>query len=265
MEIIGYLATVLMGATLGLLGGGGSILTVPILVYLFGLTPSVATGYSLFIVGSTALIGSLSYIRKGEIRFKTVLNFAIPGLTGVYLTRSFLLPSLPEYLFDVDPITVTEDIFVMSIFAFLMFLASISMIRSRKSKTPLNPPKKTRPFLTALQSFSIGVVAGTVGAGGGFLIVPSLVVIAGQNMKTAVGTSLVIISINSLIGFTGDLGNHESINWLLLLSVSGIATIGILIGYALSRQISDANLKKIFGWFVLIMGTTILIDQILKV
>jgi len=254
-----------MGATLGLIGGGGSILTVPILVYLFGLTPSVATGYSLFIVGSTALVGSLSYIKRGEVQLNTVLNYAIPGFAGVYLTRAFLLPSLPEYLFQVEEITITKDIFVMSIFAALMFLASISMIRSQKQKASPNPSAKNRRFLTALQGFSIGVVAGTVGAGGGFLIVPSLVVLAGLSMKTAVGTSLVIIAINSLFGFTGDLGNHDSINWPLLFTVSGIAAIGILIGYALSRQISDANLKKIFGWFVLIMGTTILIDQILKV
>lgn len=265
MELVGYFATILMGATLGMIGGGGSILTVPILVYLFGITPSIATGYSLFIVGSTAVVGSLSYIKRGEVQFETVLDFALPGFIGVYLTRSYLLPTLPESLLEAGEVIITKDIFLMTVFAILMFLASISMIRKQKQKTPSNTQTRGRRIITALQGFSIGVVAGTVGAGGGFLIVPALVVLVGLRMKTAVGTSLVIIAINSLFGFTGDHGNHDSIDWTLLLSVSGIAAIGIIIGYALSRQISDANLKKIFGWFVLIMGSSILIDQIMKV
>ncbi len=262
MEVLGYIAAVFMGATLGMIGSGGSILTVPILVYLFGISPSVATGYSLFIVGSTALAGSFSYIRKGEVQFKTALNLALPGFAGVYLSRSVLHPSIPGQLFNIGETVVTKDTFLMTLFSLLMLISALSMIRGRSSAAAPKRSSSLQSFSAALQGFGIGLIAGLVGAGGGFLIVPALVFLAGLDMKTAVGTSLLIIAINTLFGFTGDLDNHDLIDWPFLISIAAVAIVGILLGTAISRRISDTNLKKAFGWLVLLMGCGILFDQL---
>ncbi len=265
METLGYAASVLMGLSLGMIGGGGSILTVPILVYLFAVNPVLATAYSLFIVGLTALVGGLSYLQKGEVDLKTGFLFAVPSFVGVYATRAFVIPRLPEEIFSLGGVTVNKALLIMLVFAVLMVVASISMIRKPKNQKEANKlSAKARVALIGLEGLVVGGITGFVGAGGGFLIIPALVVLVGLPMKKAVGTSLFIIAAKSLIGFTGDLQHQATIDWQLLLTISGIAVIGLGGGMLLARKVSEHMLKKGFGYFVLAMGSIVLFDQLHK-
>lgn len=262
MEIIGYIGAILMGLSLGLIGGGGSILTVPILVYLFQLDPVLSTAYSLFIVGLTSLVGSFSHMRMGNIDFRTAIVFGIPSIVSVYLTRLYLVPAIPEHLLSIGTFEVTKPLGLLLLFAIIMLLASYSMIRQTKS----NPQESKRGYkyhMILLEGIVVGIVTGLVGAGGGFLIIPALVLFAGLEMKKAVGTSLVIIATKSLIGFTGDLQGSLGIDWSFLLIFSSIAVGGIIVGSILSKNISNEKLKPAFGWFVLVMGLYILIKETL--
>jgi uncharacterized protein len=261
MEIIGYVASLLIGISLGLIGGGGSILTVPVMVYLFGLQPLLATSYSLFVVGSTSLVGAFSNLRKGLVNVKAALLFGASSIVTVFLTRRYLVPAIPKNILTIGGITITEGFLTMLLFAVLMLLASISMIRNKKVAVEEKECKNCVRFGKLVGfGITIGLVTGFLGAGGGFLLIPALVLLLKLPMKKAVGTSLMIIALNSLIGFTGDLG-HFSIDWFFLLKITVIAVTGIIIGGALSKKIPGEKLKKGFGWFVLVMGIYILIKE----
>jgi uncharacterized protein len=262
MEIVGYIASLLIGISLGLIGGGGSILTVPVLVYLFGLQPLVATSYSLFVVGSTSLIGAINNFKKGLVNVKAALLFGSASIITVFLTRKFFVPVIPKNIVTIKGIDVTESLLVMILFAFLMLLSSISMIRNKKIETEQTECKDCFRFTKLLgYGIAIGIVTGLLGAGGGFLLIPALVFLLKLPMKKAIGTSLMIIALNSLIGFTGDLG-HFSIDWFFLLKITAIAVIGILIGGTVGKKLQGDKLKKGFGWFVLAMGIYILTKEI---
>jgi uncharacterized membrane protein YfcA len=263
---LGYAAAIFMGLSLGLLGAGGSIMTVPILVYLFSINPIVATGYSLFTVGATALVGALIYFKRGEVDLKTGINFAMPSFFGVITARTFILPNLPDPVFYIFEQAVSKAILVMLVFSLLMLAASYNMIKGAQFK-PKNKKKLNLKnlILILLIGFITGIITGFVGAGGGFLIIPVLVMFVGLPMKTAVGTSLSIIATNSLIGFIGDLQFQQNTDWTLIVSLALIAITGLFVGISLSKRFSDTNLKKSFGFFILLMGLFILIDQILRI
>lgn len=264
MEILGYVLAVIVGISLGLIGSGGSILTVPILVYVLAINPVLATGYSLFIVGSTALIGGVQSALQKKVDFKTVLIFGIPSIAAVYATRMWLVPMIPHELFSIGSLVITKPIALMLLFAVVMILASFSMIRSGKYKQDIddNTPMKYNYPMILLEGVVVGLLTGLVGAGGGFLIIPALVILARMPMKLAVGTSLLIIAAKSLIGFIGDLQGSQVIDWKLLLAFTGFAVVGIFIGIGVSKKISGNKLKKAFGWFVLVMGIYIIIKEI---
>lgn len=261
MEMIGYVAAVLIGISLGLIGGGGSILTVPVLVYLFSTDAMLATSYSLFIVGISSMVGAYKNYINGQVSVKTALLFGASSVSTVYITRKFILPYIPQDLFTIGDIVVTKPMLTMVLFAILMLLASVSMIRGGETIEE-KEPKQTGNKLVQLTLYgiAIGLVTGFLGAGGGFLLIPALVVLLKMSMKKAVGTSLLIIALNSLIGFAGDIGQFH-INWPFLLIISSIAVVGIFIGSALSKKIPGDKLKKGFGWFVLIMGLYILTNE----
>jgi uncharacterized membrane protein YfcA len=259
MEIIGFIASILIGVSLGLIGGGGSILAIPILVYLFSINPHLATSYSLFIVGCTSLVGSIKHYRIGNLRIVPALIFACPSVLSTLFIRLKLLPVIPENLFRVGGILITKGILIMTVFAILMMAAAFSMIR----KSPNNKKnEKTNYLRLAGIGLAVGLVTGFLGAGGGFLIIPALIFFAGLTMKESIGTSLLIIFINSAIGFSGDLVNGVSIRFSLLLYITLFALAGMFIGTALSRKIDGSRLKPAFGWFVLGMGIYILINEI---
>lgn len=262
MEILGYFASALIGISLGLIGGGGSILTVPVLVYLFQVNAVEATAYSLFIVGATSLVGTFPKYKQGLVNIKTGLIFGAPSIAAVYLTRKLIVPAIPDELFTVGSLVITKSILMMLLFALLMVFASVSMIRSNGQKTDSSKTNKGFNYpMILLEGAVVGVLTGLVGAGGGFLIIPALVLFTGLPMKEAVGTSLMIIAAKSLIGFTGDLG-HFDMNWNLLLIVTAIAIAGIFTGNYLSTKIDGGKLKTGFGWFVLVMGLYIIIKEL---
>ena len=263
MEIIGYISSILIGISLGLIGSGGSILTVPVLVYLFSVDAVAATSYSLFIVGFTAAVGSIGYFKKGLVNIKTAIVFGIPSIIAVFLTRLYFVPSIPKEVFSIGELLVTKSMLMMLLFAILMVAASYSMIKKVKKdkEEDLGPQKFNYPVIL-FEGALVGFVTGLVGAGGGFLIIPALVLLSKLPMKEAVGTSLAIVAAKSLIGFFGE-GSETVIDWSLLAIVSAFATVGIFIGLYLSKKIDGAKLKPIFGWFVLTMGIYIIIKETL--
>jgi uncharacterized membrane protein YfcA len=261
MEILGYIGAILMGLSLGLIGGGGSILTVPILVYLFMIEPVLATAYSLFIVGLTSLVGSLSHMRMGNIHWRTAIVFGIPSILAVYATRAWLVPAIPDPILSIGGFTLSKPIGILILFALIMVAAAYSMIRKQKTSAATGGEGQVVSFnypLILAEGIVVGAVTGIVGAGGGFLIIPALVLLAKLPMKQAVGTSLIIIAAKSLIGFTGDLKGGEVIDWNFLLVFSAIAIGGIIAGSLLSKRIPNEKLKPAFGWFVLVMGIYII-------
>lgn len=262
MEIIGYIASLVIGISLGLIGGGGSILTVPVLYYLFGVEPVLASAYSLFIVGASSLVGAIPKYKQGMVNLKTAIIFGIPSIIAVFATRKFIVPAIPAKVFSLGDFVVTKSILMMVLFAILMVFASVSMIGNKKKKTGDTNEKQVFNYpLIIVEGAVVGMLTGLVGAGGGFLIIPALVLLSKLPMKQAVGTSLLIIAAKSLIGFTGDLSNY-TIDWKLLLSVTALAIAGIFIGDALSKKIDGNKLKKGFGWFVLVMGIYIIVKEL---
>lgn len=259
MEIAGYIASLFIGVSLGLIGGGGSILTVPVLVYLFSISPTLAISYSLFIVGVTSLVGAYNNYRKGLVNFKTVLLFGSSSITTVFVARKFIIPKLPDVFFKIGSFNVTHSLFVMVVFAILMLAASISMIKNKTVEA--SSKVKTSPHVLVLYGMLIGLVTGFLGAGGGFLLIPALVILMKLPMKEAIGTSLLIIALNSLIGFLGDLGRHP-IDWVFIIIISAIAATGIFIGGYFNQRVNSEKLKRGFGWFVFVMGSYILIKEI---
>lgn len=262
MEIIGYIASILIGISLGLIGSGGSILTVPVLVYLFAVDAVAATSYSLFIVGFTSAIGSFGYFKKGLVNIKTALVFGVPSIVAVFFTRAYIVPAIPKEIITIGSFVLTKSILLLLLFAILMVAASYSMIKKDKKKKEENSgPQQFNYPVILIEGAVVGVITGLVGAGGGFLIIPALVLLSKLPMKEAVGTSLVIIAAKSLIGFFGEGGDTDT-DWFLLFSVSAVAAIGIFIGLYLSKKIDGAKLKPLFGWFVLLMGIYIIVKEV---
>jgi uncharacterized protein len=262
MEYIGYIASILIGVALGLIGGGGSILTVPVLVYLLGVDAVAATSYSLFIVGATSAVGSIQYFRKNLVNKKTAIVFGIPSIVAVFLTRAYIVPAIPKEVFTVGSFVITKSILMMLLFAILMIAASYSMIKKTKKTVEVEGEQKFNYPLILIEGAIVGMLTGLVGAGGGFLIIPALVILSKLPMKEAVGTSLVIIAAKSLIGFFGEGGDALPPNWKLIATVTSFAVVGIFIGTALSKKIDGAKLKPAFGWFVLVMGIYIITKEL---
>lgn len=256
MEIFGYLAAFVIGITLGLMGGGGSILTVPVLVYLFGLPAARATGYSLFIVGATAALGAFLMAKRGQVAGRAVLGFALPSFLTVWLTRRYLLPALPEHLGR-----VSRDTLLLTFFAILMLATAVSMLRKRK-EAPGDAPESTDLRQLVPPALVVGIVTGLVGAGGGFLIVPALTLTVRLPIKRAVGTSLAIISANSLFGFFSDASVRDTAHWGLLLTLTALAAVGMGVGTLLSKRIPGEKLRPAFGLFLLVMGTYMVVREI---
>lgn len=260
VEILGFAGALLIGLTLGLIGGGGSILTVPILVYVLSVDPVTATAYSLFVVGVSALVGAIRNAQKGMVDFRTGLVFAAPALVAVFLTRKFVIPAIPDELFSVGDFMITKSIAIMVFFAIIMLVAAYFMIKGRKdTEEEEHTPQYNYPMIL-VEGVVVGFLTGIVGAGGGFLIIPALVLLAKLPMKKAVATSLMIIAIKSLIGFLGDVQNLE-IDWTFLSIFTAVSVVGIFIGIYLNKFIDGKKLKKGFGWFVLIMGAYIVLKE----
>lgn len=297
----GVALAVVVGAIMGLTGAGGSILTVPILVYVVGIDAVTATAYSLFVVGVTSVVGAANYWRRGLVHVRAALAFSIPSLLVVFLTRRWLVPAIPPQLGRVAGVEVSKELFILVLFAVIMGLSALSMIvrprfaapvagnggtgnggaaavelpppvRSAAAAAPAKagvppaegivPPAKVSVPLVVLEGAVIGVLTGVVGAGGGFAIVPALAVFARLPMRVAVGTSLTIIAAKSLFGVLGDLSRESRFDWGLLLAFTALAVAGILLGSRLSRLVPGTRLRPAFGWFVLAAAGGILVREL---
>jgi uncharacterized membrane protein YfcA len=261
MEIVGYITAILIGLSLGLVGGGGSIITVPVLVYLLQVEVVPATMYSLFVVGACSLVGAVKAYKKDQVNMPVVMAFGGASMLSVFIVRHFVVPRIPVHLFNMGAVEVTRGRFLMLLFALLMFLTAFSMINARNKLTSVPggyQPRKMWPLL--LQGTGVGAVTGLLGAGGGFLIIPALVLFGRLNIKTAIGSSLSIIAISSLFGFFSTVSDYV-IQWPLLLLFTAIAIAGIFIGSRLSDKIPGYVLKNVFGWFVLVMAVFIIIKE----
>ncbi len=261
MELAGYFAALLIGISLGLIGGGGSILTIPVLVYLFHIPPTLATGYSLCIVGFSSLAGAYKYYRRGHIHFKAAFYFGIASIITVITIRKWLIPVIPDHLFTISGFAVSRALATMVLFAVVMVVASLNMIRKAPDELPFDDTAPFRFGKALIRGIEVGILTGLLGAGGGFLIIPVLIFSFRLTMKDAIGTSLLIIAMNTLFGFAGDLFHHR-FNWALLVPITLIAVTGTFIGRRLGQDMAGDKLKKWFGWFILVMGIYILIHEI---
>jgi uncharacterized protein len=260
IEIFGYIGAFFIGLIMGILGGGGSILAVPILAYIFHFDEKVATAYSLFIVGSTGLIGGLKQALNKVVDWKAAAIFGIPAVVGITTVRKFVVPNLPDVLFNIESFEFTRRMGMFGLFAALMILAAFSMLSEKKEKPKRNNTNKFNPLILS-EGLFIGGLTGLVGAGGGFLIVPALMVIAQLDMKKASGTSLIIIAFNSLTGFFLGDATQIDINWSFLGVFVSIAIAGIIIGTYLNQMLPVKFLKKSFAYFIIAMAIFIFIEE----
>lgn len=260
LTVIGFISAVIMGFVLGLIGSGGSMLTVPIMVYLFDIKPFVATGYSLLVVGTTAAVGAFSYWRRDLIRLRDTILFVLPSTLMILITRRFILPSIPDPMFSINGLFLSKGTFIMTLFALLMLFAGVLMLRPIKhaaaDKRAPNP--SAYPIRLILGSGAVGLLAGLVGAGGGFLIIPVLITLFDLSMKEAIGTSLAVIMVNSWTGFQGDLLAGIDIDWHILGPFLGLSILGMFLGIYFNRHIDGDKLKRLFGCFMLLLALIIL-------
>ncbi|WP_027124972.1 sulfite exporter TauE/SafE family protein [Gelidibacter mesophilus] len=255
LEFFGYISALGIGVSLGIIGGGGSILAVPVLAYLFSIDEKAATAYSLFIVGASALIGGLKQHFKGYVDWKTALVFGIPSIVGVTLVRHLVVPALPEILFSIGDFEFTRRMGMFGLFAVLMIPAAFSMLKKDKINLAAQKTKIIYNYpLILLEGLVVGAITGIIGAGGGFLIIPALVLLTNVEMKVAIGTSLIIIAFKSLIGFFLSDALTMAIDWSFLLIFTGLSFVGIFIGSYLSSFINGDKLKKGFGYFIFVMA-----------
>jgi uncharacterized membrane protein YfcA len=254
MDILGYFFALLIGVSLGIIGGGGSILSVPVLVYLFQFNEKIATAYSLFVVGIGALIGGIQKHFQKNVNWKIAIIFGIPSIAGVWIVRHYIVPFLPDILFSIGSLEISRRMFTLGLFAILMFPAAWSMLKKEISTISTRENVNYNYALILSEGLLVGSITGFVGAGGGFLIIPALVVLAKLDMKMAVGTSLIIIAIKSLLGFfLGDALTMQ-VDWGFLSIFSSFTLIGIFIGSYLGKFINGAKLKKGFGYFIIFMA-----------
>ncbi len=259
---LSFLAALFIGLVLGVIGSGGSILTLPILVYMAGVEEVLATAYSLFIVGITALIGTLHYWKKGLLKLSVGFLFGLPALIAVLITRAWIVPAIPAVLWQTPYFKITKGGFIMLLFALFMLLAAFAMLWDFTPK-PASKEGRWRFLWIMLEGIVVGVLTGLVGAGGGFLIVPALVLLVKLPVKEAIATSLFIIVLKSLVGFIGDVyAQGHLIQWKFLLLFSIMTIIGIFIGTTIAAKLPEKRLKKLFAYFVLLMAVGIFIKEI---
>jgi len=261
MEVFGYLLAVLIGIFLGIFGGGGSLLAVPVFAYIFSLDEKLATAYSLFTVGISSIVGAIKQL--GNIEWKVTLIFGIPSIIAVWLTRFFIIPNLPEIIFDNETFIITRRMLIFGIFTFLLFISSFSMIyETNKNVKPINI--KNFYVLIIIEGFIVGGLTGFVGAGGGFLIIPALVILIGLDIKKAIATSLIIIALKSTFGFfLGDV-MVMNIDWNFLIYFTLLTTLGVIIGAYFGKSIDKLKLKKWFGIFIMVIAISILFKEFIK-
>jgi uncharacterized membrane protein YfcA len=261
LTLLGYIAAIFIGILLGLLGGGGSILSVPVLRYMFNYPADVATGYSLFVVGISGIVGVAFYAKDKLIHTKSLLTFGVIASVVSFLNRKYFVASLPQELFTIGSVTITKDLFIMLVFAIMMVLAARHMILDKKTS---EQTQEASPLTYVLAGIFVGLFTSLVGAGGGFIVVPALVAMYKMPIKMAIGTSISIVVINSLAGFAGDITAGAKMEWPFLLVFTGLACAGIFVGIYASKKIDSKKLKPLFGWFIIATSIYVVTKELLE-
>jgi uncharacterized membrane protein YfcA len=261
LHILGYIGATLTGIVLGLLGGGGALLSIPVLVYLFHIEPQLATSYSLILIAISASSGAYQNIRKKLIDYNAALYYGIPSVISVYIVRRWVMPNLPKVILTIGDYKLDKNLFILIILAIVMFIAAYKMITAKNAGDD-ETEHKVDHWRLAFFAVLIGAFLGLVGAGGGFLMVPALMYFANVHTKKAIGTSLLLVSINSFIGFAGDLRSHVQIEWPFFFTFLFFSIAGVLIGHYLATYIHNNRLRRYFGWFILITAVFIIAKEV---
>lgn len=257
LEILGYAAMVCVGLILGCIGSGGSILAIPILVYLFSEDVEIASAYSLFLVGVTSLTGAILKQAEQFLDVRAAFLFGFPSIATTFITRRWLIPHVPDRILDWGSFHITKDHLLLLLLSSLMIVSAGMMLRGPAKNVATLKVKST---LLIPSGFVVGLVSGFVGIGGGFLILPAMVLFARLQVHAAIGTTLLIIASNSLLGFCGHVFTH-SINWYFLLSITGFAVVGLFLGrWADKRITAPFSASRAFAWFTMAMGVLILVN-----
>lgn len=251
--IIGYILAIIIGLSMGIMGSGGSIMTLPIFVYLFHIDPSHALVYSLFTIGVTALLGSINHIKNKQIDYRSTFLFIIPSLLFIYLTKQLILPYIPT-TFHFGKTDINSSQIIMFLFAFVILSSSYAMINMNHESFSKN---KLSYFKIMLTGAFIGLLTSLFGAGGGFIIVPALVVLLGNSIHQATSTSLFIIAINSIFGFLTNYIHFYDVNWTTLIIFTVITLIGLIIGIQIKPKLNSQKMKISFGYILGIIGFSI--------
>ena len=259
--VLGYGGALLTGLVLGLMGGGGALLSIPVLVYLFHIPATTATGYSLFLVGITAAFGAVQNVRKQLVDYTATLYYGVPSVITVYMLRRFVIPNLPDVMFSIGNYAVDKNHFILFVLSVVMFGAAYKMITGSTADADSETSRPVSHVKLIAYAVAIGSFLGLVGAGGGFLMIPALVYFANLPMKKAVGTSLLLVSVNSFIGFLGDINANHALDWNFLLLFSAFSVVGVFTGIYLQHFLNGEKLKKSFGWFVLAVAVYMLIRE----
>ncbi len=259
MEIIGFVLIFLVGLILGLVGGGGSLLAIPILIYIFSLDVITASSYSLFLIAITCAVGTALRYKNHTIDVNSGILFGLPSIISLFLTRWLIIPELPEIIFQFGTMVLSKRLFLLSVFSMMIVMTSIPMIL-RKGDQDIRIQNK-KSILLIFLGLIIGFVTGLVGIGGGFIILPVLFLVAKLPFQKAVGTSIFIIFMKSAIGFLGDLFHYQP-DWLFLLMLSSISVLGIFSGIRISAHINTMKLKTAFGWLLLFIGISVITKEL---
>ena len=267
MELLGFLLCLPIGLLFGMVGAGGSILTLPVLVYLFQVDVSTATVYSLFIVGVTSLVGALSCMQKRQFDKRAAFDFGLPAVISVAITKLFIAPVIPAVLFTVGNVACTKETFLMCLLAVLMLISSCRMIGLKTAGIQKDRGRSRLGNAVRLTVIGavVGALSGLVGVGGGFLIIPALVLFCKLTIKQAVGTSLTIVTIQSAVGFLCGIYSHSiaanPIDWSVILPITGAAIVGVLMGTMLSKKVATSKLQVGFGWLICVTAFCIMLQE----
>ncbi|MBK8954076.1 MAG: sulfite exporter TauE/SafE family protein [Saprospiraceae bacterium] len=261
--ILAFISAILIGLSLGILGAGGAILTIPVFVYILQVNAIDAITCSLFVVCLTSLTTAIQYYKNKQVHYKAILSFGLPSLASVWFFRSIVLPAIPDPFIDFDGFEMSKSSTLLVVFALLMYVVAYKMLKknSRTASIEKNPKNQQLSFI--LHGLFVGALTGLLGAGGGFLIVPALVLLLDLEFKIAVGSSLCIIFLNTTMGLLAKTEMLFQLDWQTLLSFTMITVLASLIGVKISDKFSSAKLKRAFGFILIFVATFMLYEELL--
>lgn len=260
-----FLCAILIGLSLGILGAGGAILTIPVFVYVLHVNGLDAITCSLFVVCLTSLTTAIHYFRTKQIHLKAILSFGVPSLISVWFFRGWVLPAIPDPLFTLNHYVISKSSGLLIIFALLMFVVAKKMLATPVVKTDAPDNKVNHSMSFILNGLFVGAITGLLGAGGGFLIVPALVLLLNLEFKIAVGSSLCIIFLNTAMGLLAKTELLYHLNWKLLSTFTLITIASSLYGTQIAHKYSSQKLKRLFGFVLIFVACFMLYEEVLHI